>query len=76
MRNRDPLSVLNQLAVSSSASANGTVGELPTIGRCHPTFQTIKSVVKMRPIFHHTDSKVRAHVTAGKGHAENRVGGW
>jgi len=26
-------------------------------------FQTIKSVVKMRPIFHHTNPKVRAHVT-------------
>lgn len=26
-------------------------------------FQTIKSVVKLRPIYHHTDPKVRAHVT-------------
>jgi transposase len=26
-------------------------------------FQTIKSVVKLRPIFHHTDPKVVAHVT-------------
>lgn len=26
-------------------------------------FQTIKGVVKLRPIFHHTDPKVRAHVT-------------
>ncbi len=26
-------------------------------------FQTIKSVVKLRPIYHYTDSKVRAHVT-------------
>jgi len=26
-------------------------------------FQTIKSVVKLRPVFHHTDPKVRAHVT-------------
>ncbi len=26
-------------------------------------FQTIKSVVKLRPIYHHTDPKVQAHVT-------------
>jgi len=26
-------------------------------------FQTIKSVTKMRPVYHHTDPKVRAHVT-------------
>jgi hypothetical protein len=26
-------------------------------------FQTIKHVVKLRPLFHHTDPKVRAHVT-------------
>ncbi len=26
-------------------------------------FRTIKSAVKLRPLFHHTDSKVRAHVT-------------
>ncbi len=26
-------------------------------------FQTIKSVVKLRPMFHHTDAKVRAHVS-------------
>ena len=26
-------------------------------------FQTIKDVVKLRPLFHHTDAKVRAHVT-------------
>ncbi len=26
-------------------------------------FQTIKSVIKLRPVFHHTDPKVRAHVT-------------
>lgn len=26
-------------------------------------FQTIKNVVKLRPLFHHTDAKVRAHVT-------------
>lgn len=26
-------------------------------------FQTIKSVVKLRPLFHHTDAKVRAHVS-------------
>lgn len=26
-------------------------------------FQTIKSVVKLRPLYHHTDAKVRAHVT-------------
>lgn len=26
-------------------------------------FQTIKDVVKLRPLYHHTDSKVRAHVT-------------
>jgi hypothetical protein len=26
-------------------------------------FQTIKSVVKLRPVFHRTDAKVRAHVT-------------
>ena len=26
-------------------------------------FQTIKSVTKLRPVFHHTDPKVRAHVT-------------
>ncbi len=26
-------------------------------------FQTIKDAVKLRPLYHHTDSKVRAHVT-------------
>jgi len=26
-------------------------------------FQTIKSVVKLRPLYHHTDAKVRAHVS-------------
>jgi len=26
-------------------------------------FQTIKDVVKLRPVYHHTDPKVRAHVT-------------
>lgn len=26
-------------------------------------FQTIKSAVKLRPLYHHTDAKVRAHVT-------------
>ncbi len=26
-------------------------------------FQTIKSVVQLRPVWHHTDAKVRAHVT-------------
>jgi transposase len=26
-------------------------------------FQTIKDVVKLRPLYHHTDAKVRAHVT-------------
>jgi hypothetical protein len=26
-------------------------------------FQTIKSVIKLRPIYHYTDAKVRAHVT-------------
>lgn len=26
-------------------------------------FQTIKAVTKLRPVFHHTDPKVRAHVT-------------
>lgn len=26
-------------------------------------FRTIKEVVKLRPVFHHTDPKVRAHVT-------------
>jgi len=26
-------------------------------------FQTIKDVVKLRPMYHHTDAKVRAHVT-------------
>lgn len=26
-------------------------------------FQTIKSVVELRPVWHHTDAKVRAHVT-------------
>lgn len=26
-------------------------------------FKTIKSVVKLRPVYHHTDPKVRAHVT-------------
>lgn len=26
-------------------------------------FQTIKHIVKLRPLFHHTDAKVRAHVT-------------
>jgi transposase len=26
-------------------------------------FQTIKNVVKLRPLYHHTDAKVRAHVT-------------
>ena len=26
-------------------------------------FQTIKSVVKLRPLYHHTDGKVRAHIT-------------
>lgn len=31
--------------------------------RVEKDFQTIKSLIKLRPIWHHTDKKVRAHVT-------------
>ena len=49
------------------ADVEGEAEQLVRLYRAKDTvekdFQTIKSVVKLRPIFHHTDPKVVAHVT-------------
>jgi hypothetical protein len=46
---------------AGSRSFRRVRGDLLGQGACD--FQTIKDVVKLRPVSHHTDPKVRAHVT-------------
>ena len=44
-------------------SAEHIVGLFREKDTVEKDFQTIKDVVKLRPLYHHTDPKVRAHVT-------------